>query len=92
MTKTLLNALAVFTLTSASLANATPVENNADLYSPITREFAGILGDVVSSSGYRCDSVSGAVKSRKVFRVNCNGYRYTYEIKDIGGQWRIFVK
>lgn len=90
MNKTLIAALIMFL---SPTVNATPVESGADIYSPITKKFAGILGDVVSASSYRCDSVSGAVRvNSKRFRVNCNGYRYTYEIKDIGGQWRIFVK
>lgn len=76
----------------ASIANAVPVEPNADLYKPITKEFAAMLGDTVKASGYRCDSVSGAVQGGKTFRVNCNGFRYTYEIKDVGGTWKIFVK
>lgn len=77
---------------SASITNATPVEKGADIYPPITKEFAGVLGDTLKASGYTCDSVSGAVKRGNGFRINCNGYRYTYEIKDVGGTWRIFVK
>lgn len=93
MNKIKLNSIAVLMLSLSFNADAKPVESGADIYSPITKKFAGILGDTVSSSGYRCDSVSGAVmRNSKVFRVNCNGYRYTYEIKDIGGQWKIFVK
>lgn len=78
----------------ASIANAVPVEQGADLYKPITRETAAFLGDTVKASGYRCDSVSGALSTGggTTYRVNCNGYRYTYEIKDVGGTWKIFVK
>lgn len=76
----------------ASTVNATPVEEDAQVFGNLTYDFAGILGSTINASGYRCDSVSSAMSYGNGFRVQCNNYRYTYVIKDVGGNWRIFVK
>lgn len=44
--------------------------------------------------GYRCDSVNYAMRSSwdGSIRVTCNQSQYVYELKDVGGNWRVKVK
>ena len=51
--------------------------------------------EMVRASGYRCDSVS-YVGLRALFwsgiALDCNRYRYSYRIEDVGGNWIVTVK
>jgi hypothetical protein len=40
-------------------------------------------------AGYRCDTIDdmGRLVFKTGYRVNCNSYRYAYEIVDEGGRW-----
>ena len=51
-------------------------------------EWAVIL---VKLEGYRCDSISSLTPMTfsPGYTLNCNGYRYTYDLKDVGGNWRV---
>jgi hypothetical protein len=49
---------------------------------------------MIRYSGYTCDSVDSmrSLVWSAGFSVVCNGFRYSYELKDIGGNWRVYVK
>ncbi len=48
---------------------------------------------LIQKNGYRCDSVSSIMEMTfsAGLDVSCNGYRYSYEIKDVGGKWQVSV-
>lgn len=51
--------------------------------------------NLIKRSGYKCDTVTNQPSFSSwdgSVRVVCNNNRYTYEIKDIGGRWTVFVK
>ncbi len=43
--------------------------------------------------GYRCDSVSAASPYLWGYGFNlyCNRFRYSYDIEDVGGRWKVKV-
>lgn len=88
MKKLLFAAVAALTFT----ASATTIEPDAQV--GVTRDVAISLAELIKIYGYRCDSISGARKflTGRGFVVNCNNYRYTYEIEDKGGRWVISVQ
>lgn len=57
----------------------------------------GVIGDlvrIVRSNGWRCDSVSAAMRklaffnpSKFGFKLSCNNNMYKYEIRNRGGIW-----
>lgn len=49
---------------------------------------------VITRSGYHCGSVSSAGRSAwdGAYRVNCDGYRHSYDIRDVGGRWTATVR
>lgn len=57
----------------------------------------GVIGDLVRlvrSNGWRCDSVSAAMRelplfdpSKFGFRLSCNQFRYKYQFRSRGGIW-----
>ena len=50
---------------------------------------------LIRAYGYKCDTVTNQPSFSSwdgSVRVICNNNRYTYEIKDIGGRWTVFVK
>lgn len=69
-----------------------PLENNGrDVEN---YEAAQAAVKLVEYFGYRCDSISSfrkAVFSAGEFTLNCNNFRYSYEIKDKGGRWTVTV-
>jgi len=56
------------------------------------KEAAQAAVKIVRLYGYRCDSISSFQPfiMGGGFTLNCNSYRYTYELEDVGG--RIVVK
>ena len=86
--------LVLATLFASSLVYAgTPIENDAVISEQMNPELISAVADVVKAFGYRCDSVSSArpLRSEDGFAIVCNNYRYSYELRDIGGNWRVFV-
>ena len=57
----------------------------------------GVIGDlvrIVRSNGWRCDSISAAMRklplfnpSKFGFKLSCNNNMYEYEIRNRGGIW-----
>jgi hypothetical protein len=87
--------LVLATLFASSLAYAgTPIESDAVISEQMNSELISAVADVVKAFGYRCDSVSSArpLVWEEGFAIVCNNYRYTYEIRDVGGNWKVFVK
>ena len=74
-----------------------PIESNAIISSAVNARSTTIipvLVEMVTASGWRCDSVSAAremVFSRGYVLV-CNQFSYEYEIIDKGGRWFVKVK
>ena len=72
---------------------ATPLEPGAEIVG-LTRQQAELLVTLVRTRGHRCDSISRA--SRPPFgpdlRLRCNDHRYSYDVEDHGGRWKITVK
>jgi hypothetical protein len=73
--------------------SATPVEPGAMISNDVTSEQVAALAALVSASGYRCDTVSGATRFifSHGFNLYCNNHRYSYEIEDKGGRWTVTV-
>jgi hypothetical protein len=42
---------------------------------------------------YKCDTVDSALRSPwdGSISVSCNGFRYNYELEDVGGRWKVTV-
>jgi flagellar biosynthesis GTPase FlhF len=57
-------------------------------------EFCNTLRDLVKANGYRCDTISSIISFflSPGYTLNCNDYRYEYEIADEGGRWIVTVK
>jgi hypothetical protein len=76
----------------------TPVETDASIYSEhddltISLKAVDFLVSIVRSNGYKCDSVSAWrpwITSRGS-TLTCNGFRYSYELADKGGNWVVTV-
>jgi len=85
--------LAVSILVSAPTM-ATTIERGAQFGSGVTHNQAKAAAEIVKIYGYRCDSVSAFMTFALShgFRLTCNGNRYAYELKDVGGRWRVTVK
>lgn len=72
------------------------IEPNAALYSsgPKDIELIDALVTNVRAAGFMCESVSAAMPLvvHLGYRLSCNGSRYTYDIRDIGGHWVVQVE
>lgn len=77
---------------TAFTASATTIDKDAQVTIP--KDVALSLAQLIKIYGYRCDSISGARQflSGRGFVVNCNDYRYTYEVEDKGGRWIVTVQ
>ena len=80
-------------------ANAVKIESNAVISDSIKNsgkeaELINALVGLVRHRGYACSSVSAALPFifGGGYTLRCNNNRYSYEIRDIGGNWRVFVK
>ena len=85
--------IAVSLLTASFVAAANvPLED--DFRGNLNARQANLLAQVVKAHGYRCDSVSAATESSwdDEYTLMCNGYRYHYLIKDVGGRVVVEVK
>jgi hypothetical protein len=88
-----MNKLLLIALIFSAPAMAVPTESNS--------QFAGVdkndtkllnaLAGLVVESGYKCDSISAAMRSSwdGNFTLRCNGFRYKYLIEDKGGNWTV---
>ena len=56
-----------------------------------TQEKRELAQTAVRLGGYRCDEVDALTPliSKPGVRINCNGYRYSYQLVDEGGHWRV---
>lgn len=70
------------------------VEQNAVINEKISVDLLKELIVFTKSSGYKCDTVSSArpFMNDKGYQLNCNNYRYKYEIEDKGGNLVVTVK
>ncbi len=51
------------------------------------------IQNIIRAYGYKCDKINSVVgSSYRGFSVNCNDYRYTYDLKDVGGNWTATVR
>ena len=69
------------------------IEDVARVSNTITKPQLQAFVRVTRASGYRCDSISGATPFLigYGFSLHCNGWRYSYEIEDKGGNWIVTV-
>lgn len=72
---------------------ATPIESGANMGS-LDRGIIEALAVGIRASGYKCDSIAGggAMLLSHGFRLLCNGGQYSYEVEDVGGNWKVTVK
>lgn len=70
------------------------VEQGAVINEKISADLLKELIIFTKSYGYKCDTVSSArpFMNDKGYQLNCNNYRYEYEIEDKGGNFVITVK
>jgi hypothetical protein len=54
----------------------------------VTLDLALLLREAVQAAGYRCDTLDAARPCLVGcgYLLNCNGYRYTFEVTDRGGR------
>lgn len=80
-----------FTLNAS--VSALTIEDHAS-FGGVTMDQVKALVSIVKQSGYSCSSISGAFPFllSHGFTLKCNNFRYTYEIEDAGGQWKVTVK
>ena len=52
-----------------------------------------IAQDMIQNAGYKCDTIDSMRVSQwdGDITVVCNNYRYSYEIKDVGGNYVVTV-
>jgi hypothetical protein len=79
---------------SDSSTDKTPIPSNyvsEDI--KVTPEQAALIPKLIKASGYACDTLSSAIRPSYSgnFSVYCNGYKYSYDIDDIGGNWVVKV-
>ncbi len=77
-------------------ATIVPIESDATIYDEFkgNSELMNELVTLVKENDYRCDSISGVrpfIMSHG-FALICNRFRYSYDIEDKGGHWKVTVK
>lgn len=90
----ILLAAGVLTLgPTVSHAQDIPIEAGAVIGNQTPHSAAQAGARLVRAYGYRCDSISAfrPMIFSTGFVLHCNRYRYTYDIKDVGGHWRVYV-
>lgn len=83
--------LLVVISTNATLS--TPIETENFVREEIGSSAAKLLADVVKLYGYKCDSIT-SVRSlyfSNGFNIQCNYFRYSYDVEDKGGRWIVTV-
>ena len=58
-----------------------------------SKEGAQAAAKLVRAYGYRCDSITAfqPMVFSSGFTLKCNNFRYSYDIKDVGGRWTVTV-
>jgi hypothetical protein len=76
------------------LAAAPAMADKQRLGDGVTQKQVSAAKGMIKYNGYRCDSVDSMLAHTFSvgFTVVCNNYSYRYELKDIGGNWRVYVK
>ena len=91
----MLAALAMPTTLSAQSIEPNALIPASQGYSEEHLQKMSLLGaQMAQEAGWKCDTVSAFspfILSRG-FTLNCNRYRYEYEIEDRGGNWEITLK
>ncbi|MDX8521128.1 hypothetical protein [Mesorhizobium dulcispinae] len=80
--------------TTPALAQSAPIEPDAVISDQISRSILEPAVNMVRLHGWRCDSISALrpfLMSRG-FAVVCNGFNYTYNFEDKGGNWIVSVE
>jgi hypothetical protein len=70
-----------------STAQAVSIEEDASIYQGVTKDAVLALAKAIQLSGYSCDTVSAVTPFAisRGYYVKCNGYIYSYEVEDKGG-------
>jgi len=60
----------------------------------ITQKTMEAAQTMIRAAGYKSDKVDKMRESltSSGFIVYCNGYKYKYELKDVGGTWKVTVE
>lgn len=83
--------LALALIATPVMAN-TPIDGKREHIENHTQ--AQAAAELVKAYGYRCDSISSfqSFIMGGGYKINCNSFRYTYELEDKGGRWVVTVK
>ncbi|CAA0222867.1 MULTISPECIES: hypothetical protein [Acinetobacter calcoaceticus/baumannii complex] len=76
------------------IMNRIVIEKNAVINNRVQPKLAKMLGAYIFATGYKCDSISSVIptdRANKGFTVKCNNYRYSYIVKDRGGNWTVLL-
>ncbi len=90
--------LTTLAVLASTTVNAAPLETDAIYNSKWTQsraqELAREAGVRIRLAGYKCDTISSIRLwfSAKGYTINCNQYRYKYEIEDKGGRWVVTLQ
>lgn len=81
--------ITMFLVAESSSANSVRIETRDAVYQSLTEEQAQAAARIVRLNGYSCNSISKfkpLIMSRG-YHIICNGWRYSYEIRDVGGRF-----
>lgn len=72
--------------------NATVYEADANIGT--SRDHGYAAAKLVIAVGYTCTSISSIryALTGGGYILSCNGYRYKYHIRDVGGRWKVTVE
>lgn len=86
---------AIFSVIVLGLSGNLPPPPPPESRIRIDSEVLSTAVKLIQLHGWKCDTVDAALPFiffGRGFTVTCNGYRYTYEIEDVGGKWEVNVQ
>lgn len=83
----------ILSLMFSSWSNATPFDSNYITSDLVSDKLAVAAANIIKIYGYRCDSISSArpMYFSHGYVIQCNSFRYEYEIRGRGGRWVVTI-